>query len=1306
MGEGMSEVDERAVTLPVPVRAGSFNAAAGGSPYAVPIPSGYAQGSLVQVCVTTIANVQSTSVADSNGNSFVKVAEIQWNAAGNWSYTAIWELNNAPALAANGTVNVVIPAGSAISVAVVTVPGPVVSSSAPTGLGAATAPSLATGPVPNAPALLIAYESNWTSALPWVAPVTGFGAPVTGNSTGFTSTGYANVTDPVAGVTASMTGTVSNWGMVLRIVTPANPTITSTLPNGLSGIQYSATLTASGGQPPYTWQAVGLPAGLSLNGSVISGTPIAMLYSNVTLTCTDSVGASSSTIQQLMVRSFTSPPSSKYIADVLASSPVRYWPLDDALGSLSARELVNNSTGNIFGGVTLGSPDPWGSSGAASFDGSSGEVIDSNAWNMATYNSPYSIEFLYSTMNPLGGMVEHNLSPNTGSVPNPATASYQINYSQSVAYGAAVLVIPFTDQDNVHIKDLGSYSQFSAVTSFRVSVGAGIANEFAMFTFTTTGGAGTVTVTDTKGNTYTQLIWYATATGQRTWLFQSNSKTTLTSTDYITVTTTVAVTGWSEAFSAMGLQAAYSYYNTITGTGTGPVFNNVPIGPGMKSVIWISSNETVRELVPSGFTFANVANTGGGSSLYSSLGYYQYFDHGVSMSYSPTAFMSGGSKLSLRNYSFQKGPVTLSDSGATNDGNWHHGVLAFDGVSTMSVYRDGILQGTVSTTNSYMGARFWRIGHTMLNSANTSVWVDDQDAAITYTGTWSGSGGYDPGYGFYKNTIHFSNQTGATATFKFIGTSITLWGDLVSNSGIASISIDGGTAVMVDCYAQTQQKPSAVFMASGLANVSHTIVVTVTGNKNPASADTFISIDAFIYDTASVTDAFFSGSLSHVAIYGRAITAGEVALHYGSYTAATFINPMVPPEMVWVEILDNNLVSHGVIQYATVNAQLYFNAVGSWDILVQYTDDLWNLMMLPPANGGLGGEFIIEVNWRGIFKFGGKCEQPSYIDSIPGSTGTSAGGSLSGPFISLSGADYLGLVANRIVYPDPTKPWSGQLVNNAYAMINVKLETAIKNLVNLNLGPGAIASRKHSLLDIATDSSRGPAINYIARFSSGVDLNLLDVLRSLIAQNNTSPANPLVTNTNMGLSLRRNGKRLLFDVYIPRDLSSIAWFSEDTGNLTSIEFSLTDPTCTDALVKGSTAFAFAAASNVTQWNKIEVFVDDSSETDAKNLQAAAQDALITGAQGPQMATTVTDTPFLVYGRDYGLGDIVTIQVRNGDVYTDIVSGVTLTADASQSPIINVVPTIGNSTASTSTDKSVIGQLIHRIKLVEKKLSTK
>jgi hypothetical protein len=221
------------------------------------------------------------------------------------------------------------------------------------------------------------------------------------------------------------------------------------------------------------------------------------------------------------------------------------------------------------------------------------------------------------------------------------------------------------------------------------------------------------------------------------------------------------------------------------------------------------------------------------------------------------------------------------------------------------------------------------------------------------------------------------------------------------------------------------------------------------------------------------------------------------------------------------------------------------------------------------------------------------------------------------------------------------------------------------------------------------------------KFGSGVNLNLFDVIRALIAQAGSGNA--------MGVQITRNATthRLLFDVFVPRDLSGKAWFSRDLGNLTAIQFSLTDPTCTDSLVQGSgTNFRQVTASAKTMFNQTEQFSDSSSETDTNNLNAIGQQAILAGAAGPTLSATLTETPFLTFGRDYYLGDIVTIEVKPGAIYSDVITGVTLTADPSQNPPLTVVPTVGQNANATATDQKIIGQLSARIRALEKKLATK
>jgi hypothetical protein len=297
--------------------------------------------------------------------------------------------------------------------------------------------------------------------------------------------------------------------------------------------------------------------------------------------------------------------------------------------------------------------------------------------------------------------------------------------------------------------------------------------------------------------------------------------------------------------------------------------------------------------------------------------------------------------------------------------------------------------------------------------------------------------------------------------------------------------------------------------------------------------------------------------------------------------------------------------------------------------------------------------------------------------------------------MNLSGADYLALVANRIAYPAPASAWSAQTAAAADTVTAVHCETALKHYVNVNLGAGAIAARRLGILDIAADAGRGANVTYTVHFAQGFSLNLMDNLRAII----NASAGP----AGMAMSVKRNGHRLTFDVYVPRDLTGKAWFSQELGNLTAVSFYLTDPTVTDALVRGSSSFVSSTATAKTQWNAAEQYVDQSSETVAANLTAAAQNAILQGAAGPNISASPADSPFLTFGRDYFLGDLISVEVVPGTSYSDVVSSVVITADMAQNPSLSVIPKIGNSADATSTDSSITGKLSARIRTLEKKL---
>lgn len=109
----------------------------------------------------------------------------------------------------------------------------------------------------------------------------------------------------------------------------------------------------------------------------------------------------------------------------------------------------------------------------------------------------------------------------------------------------------------------------------------------------------------------------------------------------------------------------------------------------------------------------------------------------------------------------------------------------------------------------------------------------------TYGGVWQTS----TGAGKYLGDDHYSNAANATATLKFAGTQLKLYGGKASHHGIMSVRIDSAAAANVDQYAAGRADQELVYTSPVLASGTHTAVITVTGTKNSSSSDTVISLD-------------------------------------------------------------------------------------------------------------------------------------------------------------------------------------------------------------------------------------------------------------------------------------------------------------------------------------------------------------------------------------------------------------------------------------------------------------------------------
>ncbi|MEY8427031.1 glycoside hydrolase N-terminal domain-containing protein [Lachnospiraceae bacterium 46-15] len=123
--------------------------------------------------------------------------------------------------------------------------------------------------------------------------------------------------------------------------------------------------------------------------------------------------------------------------------------------------------------------------------------------------------------------------------------------------------------------------------------------------------------------------------------------------------------------------------------------------------------------------------------------------------------------------------------------------------------------------------------------------LDDRDARIQYTGNW-GSWYSEDEANYHYTTKHLNSpQGGETVYLEFCGTKIEVIAPTNRDRGYLDISIDGQPAERVNCYAPGVNRQSTIFSKEGLADGSHTILITVPNEKDSASSGTKVEIDAF-----------------------------------------------------------------------------------------------------------------------------------------------------------------------------------------------------------------------------------------------------------------------------------------------------------------------------------------------------------------------------------------------------------------------------------------------------------------------------
>lgn len=247
--------------------------------------------------------------------------------------------------------------------------------------------------------------------------------------------------------------------------------------------------------------------------------------------------------------------------------------------------------------------------------------------------------------------------------------------------------------------------------------------------------------------------------------------------------------------------------------------------------------------------------------------------------------------------------------------------------------------------------------------------------------------------------------------------------------------------------------------------------------------------------------------------------------------------------------------------------------------------------------------------------------------------------------ITLSGQSHMRWLADMITIPTPSASVTSQGADSHYKASG-PAERVIRNLVRTHVGQDARAEHRRPLtVDALGD--RGGQVSITSRFQP-----LLDEVRSLAKVGGTR------------FFTRMENGRVRFSQNVGMDLSRAVRLSEANGAVESYEYSLSAPTVTDVLVAGQgegTARTLRHVSgNSNAWGVRALVFQDRRDTDeAAELDQAGRETLEDGQESASIALDLIDLPSLRFGRDFLLGDTITVQVDAGTI-TDVVQSAEIT----------------------------------------------
>ncbi len=338
------------------------------------------------------------------------------------------------------------------------------------------------------------------------------------------------------------------------------------------------------------------------------------------------------------------------------------------------------------------------------------------------------------------------------------------------------------------------------------------------------------------------------------------------------------------------------------------------------------------------------------------------------------------------------------------------------------------------------------------------------------------------------------------------------------------------------------------------------------------------------------------------------------------------------------EVRDINLARLGQIVEADLDVTLadQYNNVGSWTLKVRSDHPLADAL----RTAGSG----IVVSYLGTEIFSGpttKAEDAATSDD-PGGT------------LTVEGVTDTIALADRLCVPDPSNPNLDDQ-GEAHDIRTGNVEDLMFAFTDYNAGPSATSNRRTAHLTMGTNGHRGASIRKSVRFP--VLGNVLGELAVLI---------------NLGFRVIQRGSGLKFETYASTDRTAEVRLDINNDTLAGHRVQIGPPTVTRVLVAGQgdlTDRTFIELTNAeataaeTKWGRrIELFKDQRQTDDPDELENAGKDELEKGGHEMVAVQVVPmEDSALDYGRDWNMGDWVTVVVNGTEIYSQV-TGFIMKAD--------------------------------------------